>query len=110
MYEFIYQYVVSAKYISVFILMFLLPTEAVMPIVGYMAASGYIRLLPAITIGTAGSILWATTIYALARSSDRKSSYAQIDRYGKWVGINRQNTESAGKWFDRHEGAAIFVG
>jgi len=109
MYNFICQFVVSTKYLSILLLTFVLPTETVMPVVGYMASLGHMSLPLAVSVGVAGTTLWAAFIYALVRSSDQKVVYAAIDKYGRWIGLSRKNVESAGMWFDRHNRTAVLL-
>jgi membrane protein DedA with SNARE-associated domain len=110
MYDYVYSLIASSKYPSIFILMFIFPTEAVMPIVGYAASRGLLNLPMAVLVGTAGTTAWAIAIYALARQTSQENVYSFIDKYGRWIGIRRRNAMVAGKWFDRHAKITVLVG
>lgn len=106
----IYAFVVSRGYISIFVLMALLPTEAVMPVAGYLSANGDIGMAPAILIGTAGSTFGSCIIYCIARLFDQEAVYGFVRTRGRWLGLRPKNVEEAGRWFDRHARTAVLVG
>jgi len=106
----IYSLILSLKYISVAALMFIVPSETVMPIVGYAAALGHIWLPGAIIAGVLGTTLWSVMIYAIARSVGLRRLNSLIRRYGKLLGIQKRSVDKAGKWFDRNAGVTVFVG
>ncbi|MDB5181660.1 MAG: associated Golgi protein-like protein [Candidatus Saccharibacteria bacterium] len=106
----IYTVVASSRYISIFILMALLPTEAVMPVAGYLASAGQVSLVLAIIVGAAGSTLGSIVIYLIARLVDQAAVYRLIHKRGKWIGLRPKNIERAGRWFDRHASTAVLVG
>ena len=110
MYDLIYGLVLSMKYVSVAVLTFVFPSETVMPIVGYAASMEYIWLPGAIIAGVTGTTFWSLMIYTLARLAGPQGLDAFIHRYGRFLGIQKKGVDTAGKWFDRHAGIAVFVG
>jgi membrane protein DedA with SNARE-associated domain len=110
MYDTVYNLILSAKYLCVAVLMFALPSETVMPIVGYVASLGHIWLIGAIAMGVIGTTLWALMIYAIARWVGPAGLDVLIGRYGTLLGIRKSSVDTAGKWFDRHAGLAICLG
>lgn len=108
--DFIYELILLAKYLSVALLMFIFPSETVMPVVGYIASLGHLSLPVAIIAGTIGTTLWASIIYGLARRIGRDAVYRFVKKYGRFLGISRGRIDKAGKWFDRHAGATVFGG
>lgn len=108
--EFIYQLILSNEYVSIFILMAVFATEAVMPFVGYASSMGHFSLLPAIIAGTAGSTLGSVVMYSLARLLPQESVSGFVQRYGRWIGVGRKDLDRAGRWFDHNAKATVFVG
>lgn len=110
MYDFIYDFVLSSKYPSIFFLMFTFPSETVMPVVGYAASFGHVSLPAAILAGTAGSTLGSILIYVIARYITQEVLFDFVRRYGRWLGISQKSMERAGRWFDRNAKATVFIG
>lgn len=110
MYDTVYNLILSMRYVCVAVLMFALPSETVMPVVGYVAWLGRIWLPGAVAVGVLGTTVWALMIYAIARWVGPKGLDAFIARYGRFLGIRKSGVESAGKWFDRHAGVAVCLG
>ena len=110
MYEFIYEFIVANTYESIFVLMAIFATEAVMPIVGYAASFGHVSLPLAIIAGTAGSTLGSVFVYAIARLFHPESVTAFMRKYGRWIGVKGKSIDRAARWFDRHAKATVFAG
>lgn len=110
MHDFIYQFVLSIEYVSTCLFMFVFPSEAVMPVVGYAASMGYVFLPAAVVAGTVGTTLWAIMMYAIARRIGYKAVTAFVRRNGRFLGITTRNVDKAGRWFDRHARLTVFVG
>jgi len=106
----------SMGYFAIVFLMFLenvfppIPSELIMPLAGFTATQGKLALLGVIIAGTLGSVLGALPLYYVGKTvgEDRLKNWA--DKYGKWLTISREDIEKAQAWFDKHGGAAVFIG
>jgi len=103
-----------AGYVGIFLLMFLenvfppIPSELVMPMAGYHAASRDRSLVFTVLSGTAGSLAGAGFWYAVGRAVGRDGLAQFAARHGRWLTLNPAGVERAFDRFDRHAGAAVF--
>lgn len=105
-----YEYLFALRYIGIFVLMMIFPSESVMPLAGHLASVGAASLWGVIACGMAGSTVGSLAIYAVSRWMGQDVLDVAIVRYGKWFGLSPRRVERAGKWFDRHAVATVFVG
>jgi membrane protein DedA with SNARE-associated domain len=98
--------------LAVFILMTVescglpVPSEVVMPLGGFLAASGHLSLPAAILAGAGGNLLGSLIAYWLAARFGRELLLGP----GRWVGFSRAHLEHAERWFDRFGLLAVFLG
>ena len=105
----------STGYLGIVLLMFVesvfppIPSEAIMPLAGYMVSQGKLSFAGVVVAGTIGSVLGALPFYYLGRvvSEDRLKELA--DRYGRWLTVSQKDIERAKRWFDGHGGLAVFI-
>jgi membrane protein DedA with SNARE-associated domain len=114
--EFIRETITSAGALGVALLMFVenlfppIPSELIMPLAGFEAASGRLSLWAIVIAGTFGSVVGATLWYWVGRAFGVTRFLALVDRYGFWLTISREEAERAIAWFDRWGAAAVFFG
>lgn len=104
----------STSYVGIVLLMFMenvfppIPSEFIIPLAGYMVTQGKLSLVGVIIAGTAGSVLGALPLYYLGRrlGEDRLKEFA--DNHGRWLTLSRRDLEGAKRWFEKHDGAAVF--
>jgi membrane protein DedA with SNARE-associated domain len=87
-----------------------IPSELIMPLAGYLAATGEMSPVGVIAMGTFGSVLGALIWYWLGMACGRDRFLSLIDRYGVWLTLSREETERAFAWFGRWGGWAVFLG
>lgn len=109
MHDFIYEVLLSSKYASVFGLMLLLPSEAVMPATGFAAAQGKLSLATALTAGVAGTVAGSVLIYVVCRLMRDAVVDTLVLKYGRPVGLTPKSVNKASRLFDRHAKTAVFV-
>lgn len=103
-------------YLGIAILMFAenvfppIPSELIMPLAGFTAATGEMSLALVIVAGSAGSLAGALLWYyvGLWLGCDRLKRWAA--RHGHWMTISPREVDTAAKWFNRHGGMAVFLG
>ena len=102
--------------IGVALLMFLenvfppIPSELVMPLAGFVAERGDFPLWRAIIAGSLGSLAGAVGWYLVGRKVGEKRLRRWVDDHGRWLTLSCEDIDKAKDWFDRHGGAAVFIG
>jgi membrane protein DedA with SNARE-associated domain len=98
-------------YIGVFVLMamesmvFPVPSEAVMPFAGFLIAGGRLSFSGAIVSSTLGSIAGSLISYGMGARGGRPF----IDRYGKFLLLDRRDLAFTERFFNNYGSATIFV-
>ncbi|WP_299816859.1 DedA family protein [uncultured Jannaschia sp.] len=87
-----------------------IPSEVVMPLAGFLAATGELSFLGVLVAGTVGSVAGATFWYwiGLKLGEDRLRRFAA--RHGRWLTISSEEVDRASAWFLRHGTWAILIG
>jgi membrane protein DedA with SNARE-associated domain len=86
-----------------------IPSELIMPLAGYLAASDSLVLWAAISAGTLGSVLGAVALYYVGNRVGSEQLKRFADRHGCWMVVSRANIERSEHWFRRHDVLAVFV-
>jgi membrane protein DedA with SNARE-associated domain len=87
-----------------------IPSEAVLPLAGFVAGRGDAHLLGMILAATAGSVVGSWILYGIAAAIGPTRLRAFIARYGRWFGVREHHLARAEAWFDRRAGAAVLIG
>ncbi|WP_232229308.1 DedA family protein [Hippea jasoniae] len=110
--EFILNAIGYGGYTGIFILMFLessffpFPSEVVIPPAAYLAAKGKMDLFVVILTGSMGSLAGAIFNYYLSM----KLGYPFLEKYGKYVGLNKRRLEITNDFFLKHGEITTFIG
>ncbi|GAA4975997.1 hypothetical protein GCM10023225_16340 [Kineococcus glutinatus] len=84
-----------------------IPSEVVLPLAGFTASRGELGLVEVLAWTTAGSLVGALVLYALGAFLGRRRLRAVVDRLPL---VRLDDLDRAEAWFDRHGGAAVFLG
>jgi membrane protein DedA with SNARE-associated domain len=87
-----------------------IPSELVIPLAGYVAAQGDMRLMLVIATASAGSLAGAAVWYWIGRRVGERRLRAWVDRHGKWLTLSGKDVDRAQLWFSRRGNAAVFLG
>ena len=87
-----------------------IPSEVIIPLSGFVAAQGRLRLEVVIAAGTAGSLLGTALWYAIGRRVGEQRLRHWIERSGKWLTLSPSDLDRAQQWFGRHGRTAVLVG
>jgi len=87
-----------------------IPSEAILPLGGWLAQIGEFSLPLVLLAATAGSVVGALVLYAVAALFGRVRLIAMTERWGKKFGIQVSDIEKAEKWFAKRGKFAVLVG
>ncbi|MBN7786449.1 DedA family protein [Ponticoccus gilvus] len=87
-----------------------IPSELIMPLAGFNAATGAQNLWLVILFGSLGSIAGALLWYWIGAKIGTERLRRLADRHGRWLTITPDELDRANGWFQRHGGAAVFLG
>lgn len=87
-----------------------IPSEAVLPLAGFVAGRGDANLIGMILAATAGSVVGAWVLYGVAAAIGPERLRAFIVRYGRWFSVREHHLVRAEEWFDRRANAAVLIG
>ncbi|TCP24835.1 membrane protein DedA with SNARE-associated domain [Scopulibacillus darangshiensis] len=83
-----------------------LPSEAIMPFGGFMAAQGTLNFWLVILAGIFGNLVGSSIAFWIGR----KGGYAFLQKYGHYVWLNEHHLKKAEYWFEKFGGWAVFLG
>jgi membrane protein DedA with SNARE-associated domain len=83
-----------------------IPSEAILPLTGFLVGRGDLAFFPALAVSTSGSLLGAFALYALGRWGGR----SLILRHGKLLRVTDTDLDRADEWFDRYGGWVVLFG
>ena len=116
MFEWITSTIRSLGYVGVVALTLLenlfppIPSELIIPLAGFVAASDELSLGWVIAAGTFGSLAGALLWYEIGRRVGERRVRAWVGRSGKWITLSAEDVDRAQGWFKRHGAAAVFFG
>ena len=87
-----------------------IPSEAILPLAGFLAGRGRFWLPAVLLAATAGSVLGALVLYALGRRLGEDRLRALVDRHGRWLTLGGDDLDRARDWFERHGPAVVCFG
>ncbi|HEU5084195.1 MAG TPA: DedA family protein [Acidimicrobiales bacterium] len=87
-----------------------IPSEAVLPLAGFVAGRGDANLVGMILASTLGSLVGAWVLYGVAAGIGPIRLRRFIVRFGRWFGVREHHLDRAEAWFDRRSDAAVLIG
>lgn len=84
-----------------------LPSEVILPLAGFLTATGPINLPLVVVTATAGAYLGALLLYGLGATFGLERSIRGLSRLPL---VDRDDFERAAAWFTRHGRSSIFFG
>lgn len=114
--DWIIRLIEQSGYLGVAFLMFLetvfppIPSEVIMPIAGLNASRGEMTLWGVILSGTAGAMLGNCFWYFAARIIGVDRFLPLIDKWGRWLTIDRREIDKGERLFARYGAAFVFFG
>ena len=99
------------SYLGIFVLMALesaslpVPSEVVLPAIGYFAAKGYISLYLGILAAVVGSMIGIAVDYYIAYFVGKAYVYKHLQRFH----IRKSSLDAFDAWFERNGSFAVFI-
>jgi membrane protein DedA with SNARE-associated domain len=87
-----------------------IPSEAVMPFAGFLAADGTLTFFGILIAGTIGVISGALTFYYLGTRLHENAIRRLVRRYGKFLLISESDFDYSLRFFNKHGGVVVFLG
>jgi membrane protein DedA with SNARE-associated domain len=82
-----------------------LPSEVIMPFSGYLVFTGQFKLWIVATAGAIGCNLGSVVAYEIGAYGGRPL----VERFGRYILLNKHDLETADRFFLRHGAIAIFI-
>lgn len=86
-----------------------IPSEAVLPLAGYLVSQGRMTLWGAVLASTVGSVVGALVLYWLGAAWGEERVRSLVQKHGRWLTVDEEDLDRANDWFDKHGRAAIFI-
>jgi membrane protein DedA with SNARE-associated domain len=83
-----------------------IPSEAILPLVGFLVNRGDLAVIPALLATTLGSLVGALVLYALGRGGGRPLVF----RYRRVLRVTEAELDRADGWFDRYGSWIVLFG
>ncbi len=110
--QLVIQIIDAIGYGGVFLLMavescgILMPSEVIMPFSGFLVALGKMSLWPVVLLGALGNLAGSLLAYYIGYKGGRPL----IEKYGKYIFLNKHDLDLSEKWFAKHGELVVFAG
>lgn len=85
-----------------------IPSEVVLPLAGFVAASGTESATGMVVAATLGSMLGAYALYGLSAAVGPTRLRRLVNRHGRWFGLSENDLDRSEQWFDTRARAVVF--
>ena len=116
MMDLVTSWVAGGGLLGVFALMFLenlfppIPSEVIMPLAGFAAARGQMSLPGALVAGILGTLVGNAVWFEAARLFGVERFKRLGERYGRWLGIRRDDLDQAEAKLRKYGAVAVCIG
>jgi len=86
-----------------------IPSEAIMPLAGYLSTTGRFNFYLLIAAGTLGSLLGAIALYYLGVWVGDRRLRKFLDHYGRFLMTTPRDLDAAETWFNHHGEKSVFL-
>ncbi len=87
-----------------------IPSEAVLPLAGWLVLEGRFTILGVILMGAVGSFAGAMLFYGLGYWFGEQRVRVLVRRYGRWLALSEEDLDRSLTWFGRYGEGVIFFG
>jgi membrane protein DedA with SNARE-associated domain len=116
MMDLVTSWVAGGGLLGVFALMFLenlfppIPSEVIMPLAGFAAARGQMSLAGVLIAGILGTMVGNVVWFEAARAFGAERFKRLGERYGRWLGIRRDDLDQAEATLRKYGAVAVCIG
>jgi membrane protein DedA with SNARE-associated domain len=116
MFDWILSIITHGGYLGIFFLMVAenifppIPSEIILPLAGFAAASGKLGLVRVIFVGTCGAVAGCLPWYVLGRLFGTARLKRLSARYGRAMTLSPDDIDAAREWFGVHGQKAVLFG
>jgi membrane protein DedA with SNARE-associated domain len=86
-----------------------IPSELIMPFVGFLTCQGRFSLIGVVLAGMVGSVLGTLPLYGVGALVGEARVTAWVEQHGHWGAVSRRDIERAKGWLDRHGRTAVIL-
>lgn len=86
-----------------------IPSEIVLPLAGFVAATGEADLWVMIAAATVGSLLGAYLLYGISAAIGPIRLRRFVVAYGRWFGLTEEDLDRSESWFDDKANLAVLI-
>ena len=86
-----------------------IPSEIVLPLAGFVAATGDADLLVMIAAATIGSVVGGCLLYGIAAAIGPVRLRRFVVGYGPWFGLTEDDLDRSEAWFDDRANRAVLI-
>jgi len=87
-----------------------LPSEVVLPLVGFAVSKGVLTLAGAVAAATLGAVAGAVALYWIGAAVGMARVRAFVQRRGRWLLLDAEDVDRSEGWFRRNSAWAVLVG
>ncbi len=86
-----------------------IPSEAIVPLAGFMTEQGEMTYIGVVVAGSLGSLIGSLPLYWLGRALGEERLRRFARGRGRWFGLAEDDIDRSKRWFDRHGGWAVLL-
>lgn len=86
-----------------------IPSEAIMPLAGYLVTTGRFNFSLTIGFGTLGSLIGAVVLYYFGVWAGNLKFRKFLDRYGRFLMTTSKDLDAAKRWFEKHGEKSVLL-
>ena len=87
-----------------------IPSEAVLPLTGFLVSQGKMSFLGALIASTVGAVVGALILYWMGYALGEDRIRSLIKQHGRWLLLTEEDLDRSQAWFDRHGRVAVLIG
>lgn len=84
-----------------------IPSEAVLPLAGFLTGQGRMNYFGAVLAATLGAVVGALALYGIGYWFGDTRLRWLARKYGRILGVSESDLDKANGWFDKHQGKAV---
>ena len=86
-----------------------IPSEAVLPLAGFLTGQGRMNFFGAVVAATIGAVVGALVLYGVGYWFGDARLRWLVRKYGRFLGVSESDLDKANAWFDDKGGLAVLL-